>query len=226
MGKFLTANDPVSAGSFYIVVPIPRSVEFIQHLKGALFELTQEYNWEQFGSMTPEDAAEAWSKAVSEVVNMPLYSVGDFVKSINANPPANWIPCQGGNLAMADWPELMEVYPNVLKNLPTTGRFIVPNWAGRTLIGDGLDDVGFNWGFLSTGGERQHTLTANEMPVHAHSYVPPTLNVDLESPGVPDILGAGIGVPTNTGNAGGGAPHNNMQPYGVAKVYMVGRMFP
>lgn len=157
---------------------------------------------------------------------MHLYAVGDFVHSMSADPPANYIPCYGGDLAMVDWPELMEVYPSILKNYPSTGRFVVPDARGRNFIGDGTDVNGYNWQFLTTGGARQHTLTENEMPSHAHSYVPPVFNVDLEAPGVPDILGAGLGVPTNTGNAGGGLPHNNMPPYAVTKVYMVGRVLP
>lgn len=226
MGKFLTPDDPVNSGSFYILLTLPRSVEFRQLLKGALLPLAQEWNWQEYGTMTPEDAAEIWTRIMLSVRDMPMHEVGTFVYTISTNPPANWIQCTGGDLSMAEWPELMEVYPAVLKNQPSAGRFIVPNWAGRVMMGDGLSDYGFSWSFLATGGSRTHTLTSNEMPTHAHTYVPPVFNVDLEAPGVPDILGAGLGVPTNTGNAGGGQPHNNMQPYGVAHCYMVGRLFP
>jgi len=224
--QFLTADSPSEEGLFYIMLAMPKSVQFRQHFKGALFELTQPENWAFFGDITPEEAAEMWSQILLTVRDVPMHEVGDFVPSIVQNYPANWIPCYGGDLAMADWPELMAVYPTVLKNYPSSGRFAVPDFKGRTFVGDGGDSLGFNWQFLATGGSRTHTLTANEMPTHAHTYVPPVFNVDLEAPGVPDILGAGLGVPTNTGNAGGGAAHNNMPPHGVCKIYLVGRLFP
>jgi microcystin-dependent protein len=224
--QFLTADNPSEEGLFYIMLAMPKSVQFRQHFKGALFELTQPENWAFFGDITPDEAAELWSQILLTVRDVPMNEVGSFVYSIRETTPPNWIRCVGGDLAMAAWPELMEIYPSALKNQPSSGRFIVPNWAGRVMRGDGMADYGFNWSFLATGGSRTHTLTTNEMPTHAHTYVPPAPNIDLEDVGVPDIVAAGVGIPTNTGDAGGGQAHNNMQPYGVAKCFMVGRLLP
>jgi microcystin-dependent protein len=224
MGKFLTADEPAIAGSFYILLTLPKSVEFRQQMKGALYELTRPEKWEEFGTLTPEDNAELWSKILASVRDMPMNEVGTFVYSMRATAPANWIPAQGGDLAMADWPELMEVYPTVLKNYPSTGRFTVPDMRGRQFVGDGTDTTGFNWQFLSIGGERQHTLTIAEMPVHNHGEsiaIPAIINGGLEAPASAATASTGT-----TGAAGSGAAHNNMPPYGVCHMYLVGRLLP
>jgi len=42
-----------------ILIPIDDQLFFMAAINGALNELTKEYNWEQFGDMTPDDAAAA-----------------------------------------------------------------------------------------------------------------------------------------------------------------------
>lgn len=222
--KFLTPDEPVNPGSFYILLTLPKSVEFRQLLKGALVDLTQPEKWQEFGSMTAEDAAEAWSSILATVRDMPMHEVGSFVYSIREENPANWIPCNGSVLPMADWPELMAVYPAVLKNVPTTGQFFVPDLRGRVMVGSGVDAGGFNWPFLSTGGARRVTLTSDQMPAHSHTEitaVAAVINGGLEAPAAAAVPGAGV-----TGSAGGGQSHENMPPYGVLKIFLVGRLFP
>ena len=98
------------------------------------------------------------------------------------------------------------------------------NWeafgAGKVLIGAGSNG-GRSFTAGSTGGEYTHTLTTNEMPPHNHSSVMHNtdgaghnyLNLESADPGTGLTTGYEI-----TTAAGGGQPHNNMQPYVV--VYM------
>jgi hypothetical protein len=99
---------------------------------------------------------------------------------------------------------------------------------GRILIGAGQgtdaqptpETVTFT--ASSTGGEYNHTLTKDEMPVHNHVQQKFTrgYNVDYGSGWgirpIADVGGNGTSYLTN--NSGGGLVHNNLQPYLV--VYM------
>lgn len=98
------------------------------------------------------------------------------------------------------------------------------NWeafgAGKVLVGAGSNG-GHSFTAGNTGGEYEHTLTVDEMPAHSHSSSMHNtngagvnyLNVQKADPGMGLTTGD-----TNTTAAGGGRPHNNMQPYVV--VYM------
>lgn len=80
---------------------------------------------------------------------------------------------------------------------------------GRMLIGQSPD---FPAG--TTGGEKEHTLTVNEMPSHDHK-------LRIESQGGGEDIGLSFkheanASYTNSGHinyTGGGAAHNNMPPY-------------
>ena len=75
----------------------------------------------------------------------------------------------------------------------------------------------------STGGEAQHTLTVDEMPIHGHGLRDVLVN---SADGVHVIVGSGSGIISyspeegfnKTNVTGRSQPHNNMPPY--LTVYM------
>ena len=87
--------------------------------------------------------------------------------------------------------------------------------SGKVLVGVDADDSDFNE-VQKTGGAKTHTLTTNEMPAHVHSGVPQIGSVykfqitESEVNKTADTK--------STASAGGGAAHNNLQPY--ITVYM------
>jgi len=57
---WLTPNSGATETSCRpILIPIDDQLFFMAAINGALNELTKEYNWEQFGDMTPAEAAAA-----------------------------------------------------------------------------------------------------------------------------------------------------------------------
>lgn len=80
----------------------------------------------------------------------------------------------------------------------------------------------------STGGEATHTLTANEMPKHAHYMVSGNGGggEDTWTPDAGSYLVNSVTSEKNTwwaqlgmNNAGGSAAHNNMPPYLVVNMW-------
>ena len=119
--------------------------------------------------------------------------------------PDRWIELDGSTVDGTVYTELASVVP---ASWLSGSNINLPDVTGHTLVGQG---TGYTLG--NVGGEATHTLTTNEMPAHTHDYVPPIANLDLEAPGAPDILGAGVGISSATTSAGNGQAHNNMPPY-------------
>jgi len=218
MSRGYLTPDAIPTGTTCRVLFIPDSPEFIANVTGALQELLFAYNWTKYGTLEPDEAANA---LIDMFDNFSFNvrgcrMVGEIILWSGTDEPSdnNLLLCDGAHVSNEDFPSLYNVIGTVFGGTGATD-FALPDLRGKVAIGS---DTNFAVG--DTGGEIEHTLTEAEMPSHAHTYVPPTLNVDLESPGAPDVFAAGIGVPTNTGNTGGGSAHNNMQPYLTLRYYI------
>lgn len=154
---------------------------------------------------TVTDGSVVWTVQNIRTTALDAYPVGSIYMSVNSTSPAILF---GGT-----W----EAMP-----------------AGRVLLAQGE-----NYAAGSTGGEATHTLTINEMPAHSHSGTTnSTGNHTHSSYGAqggthksnwagandnydPNYPTGSAGTHSHTvsiANTGGGAAHNNMQPY--LAVYM------
>lgn len=169
----------------------------LPHLGELIAQLTNEAEWLEVGS-TVEDVVEAAFQTVTEFYNMVLIGmVNQFLASV----PAGWLALDGSTHHKNDYPELFDVLPASMK---TGGNFTLPDMTDAFAFGTNTSaEIG------DTGGSNSTTLTIAQLPAHTHTYVPPVVNIDLEAPGVPDILAAGIGAPTATGSTGSGESHDN-----------------
>lgn len=86
---------------------------------------------------------------------------------------------------------------------------------GQVPVGVDTSDSDFNT-VEKTGGEKEHTLTVDEMPSHTHAQYVTSDNVSGGGIRV-DYTKDGASLPylqgINTGSSGGNQPHNNIQPY-------------
>ena len=134
-----------------------------------------------------------------------------------AFPPAGWALCDGQELPINQNQALFSLLGTTYGGNGQT-TFALPDLQGRTPI-----HVGNAHPLGDNGGEQSHTLTLAEEPVHTHVAAGTTSNSDSPLPGS-NLLGAANNMyapaanltalsPSSVGNAGGGQPHQNMQPF-------------
>lgn len=157
-------------------------------------------------SLTDEEIDDIKASVARLMIELerPMF-IGMILPYAGLSVPSGALACDGSSYFRVDYPLLYEhlIGTDYIEDDET---FHVPGFDGRTII---------QAGSIATGtmlGEAEHTLTVAELAQHNHLYTPPVINVDLESPGAPDIFAAGVGAPAVTGMQGGDMPHNNMQP--------------
>jgi microcystin-dependent protein len=167
-----------------------------------LDKLTLEGNWYAAGV----DAETVAELAQSAVWNENICMIGMVSPFALQSPPAGWLLCDGQSVAQADYPELAaSIDPSHLSG----SDIVLPDLTGRVVVGSDGSTINYN----DAAGEREHTLTIEELAAHTHTYEKSVVSdIDLELTGAPQpVYNAPISA--DTGSTGDGDPHNNMQPY-------------
>lgn len=169
------------------------------------------------------DANEVWQ------MHYLLVPTGTVVPFAGDTQPGGWLLCDGTSYNSSDYFTLFTIIG--YKYGGSGDTFYVPNLCGRTPIGAGSGGGLTSRTLAATGGEESHTLTISEMPSHNHDVTDPghthtyynqsnSTNpaVSLTTMGVADDTNEVHNTSSSTTgisiqNRGGGAAHNNMQPY-------------
>lgn len=133
----------------------------------------------------------------------PLSQVpaGSVLPYAGSTVPEGWLACDGTSYNRDDYPDLYTAITTVWGSASST-TFNVPDFRGRTLIGDGTGS-GLSARTLGDDGigEETHALSSSESKPLATTAVL-----------------SGVGTTVVTGYAGGAATaHENMQPSAVIK---------
>lgn len=201
-----TTGDSLSGSTAIYRLVFPIAEWWLYNINAALDTLTIASNWTQGGTVSIDDAVEAANDLMLtfQPGGLMLGLIIPYMGKIESLP-AQYLLCDGGTYEATDYPALWAIIDDSWKI--SGSQFTVPDLANRVVMGASITrPIG------TEVGEEQHTLDLSEIPTHSHSYVPPIANVDLETPGAPDLFAAGVGLPTSTGDAGSGQPHNNIQP--------------
>ena len=203
MDAYLTPDNPPGSLTVCRGVCLPADSEYLALLGGAISSLIDPDNYEAFGDETPEDTAAFFMTVFDKFYESTMYvSLGMIMPFATDSLPAWVLPCDGSQYDRVDYPALYAVLDSNL--IIDADTFETPDLAEKYIAG-----AGGGLSALDTVGSNTVGLTVAEMPAHTHTYTPPVANVDLESPGAPDIFAAGVGLPVQTGSTGSGDNHEN-----------------
>ena len=153
-----------------------------------------------------------------------LLPIGSVIPFAGSTIPEKWLECNGSAISRETYSELFNaigVNYGVGDGLTT---FNIPNLKEKIPVGH--DPAGTEFDVIGkTGGEKTHTLTTQELATHSHTSIyAGGSQLNINSPGTGTALTITTdGTSTTTGynmatnSAGGGQPHNNLQPYIVMK---------
>jgi microcystin-dependent protein len=195
------------------VLHIPDDEFIIAAVNGALLLLIDPENWEQFGAVTPDEIAAAFTPRVFDWMQSDggCMLTGMIVPFGGAEAPEGWLLCDGSEVSSEDYPDLFAVIGTVYGAGTPPNGFLLPDLRGRHTLGAGPGPGLTPRSRGQTGGEEAHTLVESEMPSHAHmthGHFVGVLSGELP------VGAAGAEIPsTLTGYAGGGGAHQNMPPF-------------
>lgn len=144
------------------------------------------------------------------------FPIGAITSYAGSTAPTNWLICDGRAISRFTYSDLFNAIGTTYGSGDGNTTFNLPNLKGRVITGLDTSQTEFD-ALGETGGEKEHTLTVEEMPSHSHdlTYVK-SLSTPLEQAGFSGYNpnNSGLGTKTNAvDNTGGGQAHNNLQPY-------------
>lgn len=161
------------------------------HVGDAITALTNDFEWEKVGDDIADVVASCKASVESWYSDMLIGSVFPWL----INPPPGWLLLDGGAYANADYPELSSLLP---AHLISGANFTLPDVENAFPFGVVDEDDG-----SVVTGSNALNLTIGQLPSHSHTYTPPVLTINAETPVVP-VPTAGIGTPISTGGTGDG----------------------
>lgn len=141
---------------------------------------------------------------------------GTVISFAGNNAPTGWLLCNGDTVSRVTYKSLFEIIGTTFGNGDGESTFNLPDLRGRVVVsaGQNVQATLTNRVLGAVGGEENHTLTLNEIPAHTHTYDKQNGVQNINAPDTAGVTAANDPITvTNTSSAGGGLPHNVMQPF-------------
>lgn len=152
--------------------------------------------------------------------------IGIILPFTDEEIPTGYMLCDGSAISRTTYSDLFSIIGTTYGEGDGSTTFNLPNLKGRVPVGRDITDADFDT-LGEAGGEKEHTLTIDEMPSHNHGYIRSTMggqgevvaNTDLSSGysryGLKYQLTDTTSGQLNTNNSGESEAHNIMQPYQI-----------
>jgi microcystin-dependent protein len=182
-------------------------------------ELVKAHNWEEYGSLTVDEAADEASNIFADYYEVRPCMLGAIIAYATTSLPDGTLACDGQTYNKSDYPRLYDSLDSAF--IVDATSFRVPDLRGRSVVGTGQGSGLTNRAVDDGGGAETHTLTLAQIASHGHSYAVGVFQPFLAGT-VPAFANIGLQGAT-TGDAGGGGAHNNMHPFRALKYAIVAR---
>jgi len=144
----------------------------------------------------------------SSVQGSVSVQVGDVMLWGAAALPAQWLQCNGQAVNRTAYATLFNIIGSTYGSGDGSTTFNLPDIRDNVIVGINTSDANFNT-IAQKGGEATHVLSAAEMPSHSHKMFSAGSGINT-----PQLYAGSANAGSSTLNsAGGGAAHNNLQPY-------------
>ena len=182
---YLTGDTPEPNEYTCRILRIPASQGFLFAVNGAISELLKAYNWEQFGTLTPDESVDLAIEMWQEYISSEVCMIGAVMAYATTTPPKHCLPCNGSTFLRVDYPKLYDRLAAAY--IIDADTFRTPDLRDKFVIGASV-----TYPTASTGGEAQHTMTLGELVPHDHETIPHT---HTEITAVPAVAGIGVDAP-------------------------------
>ena len=171
---------------------------------------------------TPSEMSEAILSIVSGN-GRDSVPIGVIVPYGGSEPPNDWLLCNGQELSRLEYADLFAIIGTSYGAGNGSTTFNLPDKRGKVSVGLNGNDTDFNL-IGKIGGEKEHTLTVDEMPKHDHALNNYNNGGNTAGHGVMygwelkhgDEYYQNFNNPNMWSDTSGNSePHNNLQPYQV-----------
>ncbi len=166
-------------------------------------------------SLTSEvrDLLENRDRELELFLQLAVNPTGAVLPYAGVAAPSGYLLCDGSTFDGDQYPELRDCVGDTY-GVHSGNLYYLPNLKGRVPVGFDSTQTEFD-AMGETGGAKTHTLTVSEMPSHSHTadgnLVPRGTGANFR-----ELTDANTGTNNvTTRSTGGGAAHNNLQPYVV-----------
>lgn len=149
--------------------------------------------------------------------------VGSVTLFAGLSAPTGYLLCDGSAISRTRYSALFNAIGTAYGAGDGSTTFNLPSFKSKVPVGLDSNDTDFDT-LGKTGGEKEHTLTVDEMPEHKHPGIEwlgsSQYNISLNSGSLSTgykmtWTGSSDTSKIQTASAGGSQPHNNVQPYVV-----------